>query len=111
MHIIEPGLFRTNVYRDLEPFKRLYNKQSDEIKQEYKRFYEDWLKRNDPSNVDRHAGDPRRVVDAYVHASLSTRPRERYLVGIDAHFLSFTVGMLPTRIGDSILALFGHGGM
>ena len=40
VHIVEPGLFRTNVYRDLAPFKRLWDKQPDNIKEEYAQFYQ-----------------------------------------------------------------------
>ena len=61
--------------------------------------------------MDKQAGDPRCVIHAYVHAALSNRPRERYLVGMDAHFLSLTVGMMPTFVGDLVLRLFGQGGL
>jgi len=105
VHLIEPGLMRTDLYRrDVEQLKTLWERQPDDIREAYgERYMEITLKKMNPTNVDRVAADPKQVIEAYVHAALSTRPRNRYLIGVDAHVLAFTIGMLPTSIGDYIL--------
>ena len=62
---------------------------------------------SEPSNIDRAAGDPTCVVDVYVHVAVSNRPKLRYLVGGTAYFLGYTVGILPTCVGDFLFKMLG----
>jgi len=102
VHIIEPGFMKTNIYRQGSRIcQQLWDRQTKEVQDAYgEEFFQHGLKHVDPDAIDKLAGDPKCVVDAYVHAALSTHPRVRYLLGVDAHILAFTMGLLPTWIGD-----------
>ena len=104
VHIIEPGLMRTDLYRQgEEQMKNLWDQQSPEIQNAYgENFFKTLMKRMNPSKTDKIATNPKHVIDAYVHAGLSTRPKLRYLIGVDAHIFAFSIGLLPTLIGDYI---------
>lgn len=101
VHIIEPGIMQTNIYSQAKKrWKDLWEKQTKEMQEEYgEDFVKDILSTKRLQNM---AGDPKQVVNVYVHAALSTRPQLRYLVGADAKFLALTMGLLPTYMGDTI---------
>ena len=45
------------------------------------------------------------VVDAYLHAALSSRPRLRYVVGTDANTAGILVANIPTPLQDFVRSL------
>jgi len=102
VHIIEPGCMITDLYKRVEKrWKGLWENQTQEVHEVYG---EDFISRilNETDDVmAKVAGNPKHVVDAYLHAALSTRPQLRYLVGLDAKFMA-TFSLLPTYVADFV---------
>ena len=83
--------------------KALWDQQPPDIKQIFgEKYYKIMIKMMNPAKADKMASTPKQVVDEYVHAGLSNRPRRRYLIGYDACMLAYTIGLLPTCVGDYI---------
>ena len=103
VHIIEPGFHGTDLYTGLQNrWKTLWDIQPDEIQQEYgENFYKDVLTASKAA-MSKINSNPEDVINAYLHATLSARPRLRYVVGRDANTIGMALASLPTAMGDFI---------
>jgi len=102
VHIIEPGFMKTDILLGLDKrWKGLWDNQTKEVREAYgEEFINRILKSID--KVSKVAGNPKKVVNAYLHAALSTRPQLRYLVGLDAKIMA-TIALLPTYMADFLV--------
>jgi NAD(P)-dependent dehydrogenase (short-subunit alcohol dehydrogenase family) len=92
--LIEPGLFRTAFFEDLEADAEKYR--DERYAPAYERLAQS-LHRGEP-----FMGDPKDVARVAVRAVESGRPRARYLVGNDARFLDAMRVLPTTELQDRI---------
>ncbi|XP_066275400.1 retinol dehydrogenase 7-like [Branchiostoma lanceolatum] len=102
VHIIEPGIFRTNI-SNLDILIRglddNWQRQSPETREEYG---EEFLQaaKDTVVAIDRIKEDPVTVVDAMEHALCATHPRSRYVIGWKVWLVVVPISWLPTDLGD-----------
>jgi NAD(P)-dependent dehydrogenase (short-subunit alcohol dehydrogenase family) len=100
--ILEPGKIKTEIYRktleDFESEQKLRSEKELEL-------YRDLLKvaRYNIENADKMSSDVSQVVDVFMHALTSKKPRTRYPVGGDAKLQAFMAKYLPDYLKDLIL--------
>jgi len=105
VHIIEPGVMATSLYDQMKRrMLRLWEALPSETKEQFGKAFLDAGLAESETTVSKLAGNPKQVVTSYVHAALSTRPKLRYLIGLDAKFMAFMT-MLPTPMGDALQKL------
>jgi NAD(P)-dependent dehydrogenase (short-subunit alcohol dehydrogenase family) len=92
--LIEPGFFATAIFDELEADERRFG--DDRYREAFRRTRQG-LERTRPL-----MGDPRDVARTVVRAVETSRPRPRYLVGIDAQVLDATRPLTPTAINDRL---------
>lgn len=108
VHLVEPGLFRTNMV-NADHWAKILKKQFAELPDEAKeaygeqtltghvQFYNDQLEMvADP--------DTSKVIGAMVSAMTDRYPKTRYVVGGFARFLFVPISYLPTWLADGVLA-------
>ncbi|CAD5223598.1 unnamed protein product [Bursaphelenchus okinawaensis] len=107
-HIIEPGAFKTTLLNKnamLDRVNKTWMKLPKHVQNEYgeefkENFISQWM-----SGVDLVANpNLTEVINAYMHAILSTRPKTRYVCGLDARLLFLPLSFLPSAVQDFILA-------
>jgi len=100
VHIIEPGSHSTDLFDHLKKrWKELSDMQPKEILERYGEDYHEKMFNATKNALSKTSRNSQHVVNAYLHAALSSRPKLRYLVGPDAKFLAL-IAMLPTAVGD-----------
>jgi NAD(P)-dependent dehydrogenase (short-subunit alcohol dehydrogenase family) len=92
--LIEPGLFRTAIFDDLDADARRYG--NGPYGDVYARL------RQSMEQAQPFLGDPIAVAHTIARAASTPRPRARYLVGNDARLLDITRGLTPTAIQDML---------
>ncbi|CEF63395.1 Short-chain dehydrogenase/reductase SDR family and Glucose/ribitol dehydrogenase family and NAD(P)-binding domain-containing protein [Strongyloides ratti] len=107
VHVLEPGAFKTPLTEDkflADRIEKAFNSLSDEAKDDYGSTFKNNLIVNWQKGVDIAASSNLYlVVDNYIHAITSTKPRHRYLCGYDAWLLFLPLSLLPSHIQDKIL--------
>ncbi|EDV24897.1 uncharacterized protein TRIADDRAFT_35982 [Trichoplax adhaerens] len=109
VHIIEPGFFKTHILDNLEDeFLQLYHNCNSTIRQDYgDHFAKEGVKKITEFNRSRASNNIAKVTKAIKNALFSPKPRERYLVGLEANILSL-MAYLPSFISDHILYISGQ---
>lgn len=93
--LVEPGLFRTALFDEFDADAEHYGgERYSGVFDRTRRA----LRRGQP-----FMGDPADVAATVARAIESRRPRARYLVGNDAHFLDATRGVTPTELHDRLV--------
>jgi len=99
--IIEPGFFKTDIINSGPQHAQEIVQSNPKLSEEYAAK---WGKNfGKAPDLDRIVGDPRLVVDAWVHAISAKRPRTRYVVGKSRLFtqiLMWSYRLTPSRIFD-----------
>uniref|UniRef100_A0A0K0FNK4 3 beta-hydroxysteroid dehydrogenase dhs-16 (inferred by orthology to a C. elegans protein) n=1 Tax=Strongyloides venezuelensis TaxID=75913 RepID=A0A0K0FNK4_STRVS len=107
VHVLEPGAFKTPLTEDkflADRIEKAFNSLSDETKDDYGSSFKNNLIVNWQKGVDIAASSNLYlVVNNYIHAITSAKPRHRYLCGYDAWFLFLPLSMLPSHIQDKML--------
>ncbi|KAL0963813.1 hypothetical protein UPYG_G00313920 [Umbra pygmaea] len=104
---IEPGFFKTSV-TDINLLRlnilTLWNKQPEEIKEQYGDDYPEranaMLKKNVLNWLD---ADLMKVVNCMTHAISAVHPRTRYSPGWDAKFVWLPLSYMPSWLSDKVL--------
>ncbi|KAJ7357820.1 Retinol dehydrogenase 5 [Desmophyllum pertusum] len=109
VHIIEPGMFKTNITlaeKNIQHLDRQWNNLDEDTKECYGIEYYEKVK--DSLTMVRWLGSPHiyKVVDAMFHAVTSTQPKLRYIVGWDHKIIWRTLSFLPSEIQDLVFSSF-----
>ena len=100
--VVEPGNIKTPLW---EKSMAAAGEQLADTPQEAIRLYEPEIEA--AFRVSRKQAEigisPERVARRIAHALTSSRPKTRYLVGIDAHILAVVARWMPDRIMDSLI--------
>lgn len=95
--LVEPGGFRTAIWEDLE---------RDVDTHAHSRFAGAYRRTQQVTRLSEPImGDPQQCAKVIVGAIRSSRPRSRYLVGLDAQALVLADSWTPTAIKDRVLRL------
>merc|ERR1719392_172013 len=81
-------------------WQTLWEKQTKETHEFYGEDFINRILGTSEEVLSKLSGNPKHVINAYLHAALSTRPQLRYLVGLDANILVLLLELMPTYIGD-----------
>ena len=95
--LVEPGGFKTSIWEDLE---RDIEKRGDSRFGGAYRRTQQVMKLSSPI-----MGEPQQCAKVIVRALSSSRPRARYLVGVDAMALAAAERLTPTAIKDRVIRL------
>ena len=95
--LVEPGGFKTSIWEDLE---RDIEKRGDSRFAGAYRRTQQMMKMSSPI-----MGDPHQCAAVIARALSASRPRARYLVGIDAMALAATNRLTPTAVKDRVIRL------
>lgn len=103
VHVLEPGFFRSAITNPAmvgeERLERKWAELGERRRNEFGRdFFDRTYAQHRTLLLSSPAEDLQPVVDAYLHALLSSRPRCNYLVGQDARFLFGPFSFLPAGI-------------
>jgi NAD(P)-dependent dehydrogenase (short-subunit alcohol dehydrogenase family) len=100
--VVEPGAIKTEIWgKGRETAARLERELSREAVSRYARHIAAIRKGIDMQ--DRHGIGPQRVAKAVEHALFASRPKTRYLVGVDARMQSVLVRFLTDRPREAII--------
>ncbi|KAI6199396.1 hypothetical protein M3Y96_00622600 [Aphelenchoides besseyi] len=106
-HVLEPGAFKTQLLNNEAMVRRvdeIWSKLSESVREEYGEEFRENFIQQWQSGVNRIANpDLSEVVNAYVHAISSPRPKTRYVCGIDARFIFIPLSFMPSALQDIIL--------
>jgi short-subunit dehydrogenase len=95
--LVEPGGFRTSIWEDLE--RDIEKRGTSRFGSAYRRTQR-VMKLSSPI-----MGDPSQCARVIAHAMSTSRPRARYLVGVDAMTLAVADRFTPTMIKDRVTRL------
>lgn len=108
VHAVLPGVYATPLLdreTTLKSLTSVFQAAPPEVRQVYGRDYVEKTMQNvDLMTRMVASSDPEEVVDAYVHALTSRRPRLYYVVGRNGNYVFRPLWMLPTRLADWIVA-------
>jgi NAD(P)-dependent dehydrogenase (short-subunit alcohol dehydrogenase family) len=93
--LVEPGGFKTNIWEDLD--RDIESHAGSDFAGAYERTRQ--VTRLSAPIM----GEPEQCAKVIGHALSTSRPRARYLVGIDAQALALTERLVPTAIKDRVL--------
>ena len=107
VHILEPGNFKTGIFSAEKThtyMMELFKNCDIEVQEYYGQECIDNIAKA-LTEYERHNGSPHlwKVVEAYTHALTSKYPKYRYVLGIDAHFVTKILANLPELMADYIL--------
>ena len=103
--VVEPGAIRTAIWdKGRETADRLERELPEEGRQRYRAHIDAIRKGIDMQ--DRQGVGPEKVAKVVEHALFASRPRTRYVVGVDARLQSAMVRLLPDRAREAILRRF-----
>jgi len=103
VHIIEPGHHATNLFKHFdERWNDLWQLQPIRVQEEYGEDYRARVLKGTREMMGAFKSNNRDVVDAYLHAALSSKPKARYIVGLDANTAGLLVANLPTSLQDFV---------
>jgi NAD(P)-dependent dehydrogenase (short-subunit alcohol dehydrogenase family) len=95
--LVEPGGFKTSIWEDLE--RDIAKRGDSRFGGAYRRTQQ-MMKLSSPI-----MGEPRQCAKVIARALSSSRPRARYLVGVDAMALAATERLTPTALKDRVIRL------
>jgi NAD(P)-dependent dehydrogenase (short-subunit alcohol dehydrogenase family) len=103
--VIEPGGIKTAIFEKARPYGA---EMLDKLPEEGRRLYADMGRAvvDAFSRMEKQAIPPERVARAIEHALTASRPKTRYLVGIDARIQALLAWLLPDRARDWVIARF-----
>merc|ERR1712013_432692 len=106
VHIIEPGHHKTNLFDGFdERWKGLWEMQPEGVKKEYGPQYYIKVLEATAETMGAFTSNTQDVVEAYIDACLSSRPKLRYCVGFDANTAGLFVANIPTYFADFVRSL------
>ena len=101
--IVEPGVIKTPIWqKSINLVEEIVAEMPPEAEKYYGAVYRNLLERT-LKRVERSGSDPEQVAKAILHALTSKKPKTRYLVGQDAHFLSKILTKLPDSLIDTFI--------
>ncbi|KAK2153159.1 hypothetical protein LSH36_305g02022 [Paralvinella palmiformis] len=107
VHVIEPSLFRTDMVdpeRHSQLFQATWRRLPQRTKDEFgESFYKEYSRHSIEAIHNASSTEYSKVLDVYVHALTSMRPRLRYTVGYRAMFFSIPLSYLPSNFVDWII--------
>lgn len=100
--LLEPGKIKTEIYKKT---KDEFLNENELRSSKEKELYRDLLKAAEFNiqNADKMSSDVSEVVDVFMHALTSNRPKTRYPVGGDAKLQAFIAKYFPDTIKDFVL--------
>ena len=107
VHILEPGSFKTGIFSAEKCnayMKELFQKADEEVQEYYGLECVDSMAKA-LTEFEKHGGSPHlwKVVGAYTHALTSKFPKYRYVIGMDAYFVTKVLANVPEWVTDYIL--------
>lgn len=101
IHVIEPGFHATPFASAVESqWDQLWSNVPRQMQEDYGDYYRKDCILNLIERSQKIRSDPKNVIKAYCHAIVSTRPKLRYVVGIDARTVGMLMATLPTSMSD-----------
>jgi len=103
--IIEPGFVNTPMLDSVSGGKQhqIWDSLMDYGKNDYAEEHQKFITLTEKLKF--FAGDPEDVACTVIHALTSPFPKTRYLVGLDAHVLSFIAWAYPDRLRDVMIKI------
>ena len=101
--LIEPGPTRTDMWEDMLDE---HDRMTARLTEQHRELYASHLAGNRKllGRMQKHAGDPQKVVKAVGHALTSKHPKRRYLCDTVSRAQKAVVSITPTAVNDAILA-------
>ena len=101
--LIEPGSIRTDMWEDMLDE---HDRMTARLTEQHRDLYASHLAGNRKllGRMQKHAGDPKKVVKAVDHALTSKHPKRRYLCDSVSRVQKTVVSITPTAVNDAVLS-------
>jgi NAD(P)-dependent dehydrogenase (short-subunit alcohol dehydrogenase family) len=101
--VIEPGVIKTPIWeKSINLVEDIVSEMPPQAEKYYGSVYRNLLGRT-LNRVNKKGASPSQVAKAILHALTAKCPKTRYLVGKDAHFLSYCLTKFPDNLIDAFI--------